>query len=312
MGPRGYLRVPRRRPGLILNFRKSISLNPRRREYVSEDVVAPPETGGEKAGGSREDRILEELEALRAHVRRLEAKVDALGKPPRAPDGRVRTFVDGLDAALGGGIPKGHVVIVAGPSGTMKTSLALHLLTRNMAAGQPGVFVSLEERRDSLLATMRTLGIEPRDDFIVDIGRLRVEHERAEEAQDWLQILREFLERRRGKQPAEIIVIDPLNSLYTLANMAKPRQELFHFFNFLRSLEATTILVAESENADRPFAHQEEFLADGAIELRYTGSDDGRVAVSLRVVKMRQADHARDWYRLEFRGGTFRATPPSA
>ena len=275
--------------------------------------MAPSETGGgDREGGSREDRILAELDALRAHLRRLEAKVDALARPARAADERVHTFVDGLDAALGGGIPRGHVVLVAGPAGTMKTSLALHMVHRNAAAGHPGVFVSLEEGRDSLLATMRNLGMEPRDDFIVDIGRLRMEHETAEEARDWLQILREFLERRQEKQPAELIVIDPLNSLYTLANLAKPRQDLFHFFNFLRSLGATAVLVAESEHADRPFAHHEDFLADGAIELRFIDADAGRVAVAIRVVKMRHAEHARDWYRLEFRGGKFTAAPPAA
>src|SRR5437899_2588374 len=35
----------------------------------------------------------------------------------------LQTYVDGLDRALGGGIPRGSTVLVAGTPGTMKTSL---------------------------------------------------------------------------------------------------------------------------------------------------------------------------------------------
>lgn len=266
----------------------------------------------EKTGETPEDRILAELRRIAGKVDRLESRVDALSRPARPHADRVRTFVDGLDAALGGGLPPGHVILVAGPPGSMKTSLALHILHRNAAAGHPGVFVSLEESRESLLATMRGLGMEPPDDFIVDIGRLRTEHETAEAARDWLQILREFLERRRGKQPADLVAIDPLNSLVALAGMAKPRQELFHFFTFLRSLGTTAILVAEADDADRALVSAASYLADGLLELRPANPAGGHAGLSIRVVKMRHAEHARGWYDFAFRDGTFTATPPAA
>lgn len=278
----------------------------------------------EEKGETPEDRILSELRRLAGRVDRLESRVDDLSRPPRPQAERVLTFVDGLDAALGGGLPPGHVVVLAGPTGAMKTSLALHVLHRNAAAGHPGVFVSLEESRDSLLATMRGLGMEPtvpssvgrgksKKSFIVDIGRLRTEHETAEVvARDWLLILREFLERRRGKQPADLVAIDPLNSLVALADMAKPRQELFHFFHFLRSLGATTILVAETDDADRALVSAASHLADGLLEIRSADPAAGRPGLSIRVVKMRHAEHAREWYDFAFRGGTFTATPPAA
>ncbi len=272
-------------------------------------MAEPEKRGGE--GSARDNRVLAELEALRGYLRRLEAKVDALGKPGRPSEARVKTYIDGLDGALGGGIPRGHVVLVGGPSGTMKTSLALHMVHRNVEAGHPGVFVSLEESRDSLLATMRALGMEPRDDFIVDIGRLRMEQKAAEEARDWFQILREFLLRRQERQATELVVIDPLNALYALANLENPRDDLFHFFNFLRGLGMTSLLVSDSGESDRPFPNHEDFLADGAIQLKYTNAPDGKVAVGVRVVKMRHAEHSRDWLRLEFGGGRFSATPPA-
>jgi len=40
----------------------------------------------------------------------------------------IKTFVRGFDEEIGGGIPQGHVVLVAGPPGTMKSSLAYSIL----------------------------------------------------------------------------------------------------------------------------------------------------------------------------------------
>src|SRR5207245_3989735 len=163
---------------------------------------------------------------LQEHDNRLHA-TSGRRKPD---DGRIRTFVAGYDDALEGGIPNGHVVVLGGPSGTMKPSLGLNLVHRNRLEGVGGLYVSLEEGRASLLQTMARLGMEPKDDFIVDIARLRTEHEAADETRGWLKILEEYLERKRGKEPFGLVVIDSLNSLYALAKLSDPRTDLFHFF----------------------------------------------------------------------------------
>src|SRR5205823_1239634 len=36
---------------------------------------------------------------------------------------KIRTYIDGLDEVLGGGLPAGHVVLVSGLPGTMKSTL---------------------------------------------------------------------------------------------------------------------------------------------------------------------------------------------
>ncbi len=260
----------------------------------------------------REERLLAEVDALKARLRDLESRVDAMAGGPRREGDRVRTHVAGFDEALEGGIPKGHVVLIAGPSGTMKTSLALSVLHKNRQAGVKGLYVSLEEGRASLLRTMARLGMEPGDDFIVDIARLRTEHAAAEETRGWLQILEDYLARREEKEPFGLVVVDPLNSLYSLAKMEDPRNELFHFFTFLRGLGVTALLVAESEGAGSPLPNHEDFLADGAIELRYASNEAGRVALQIRCVKMRHTSHSRDWFYLEHEEGGFVARPVGA
>ncbi len=253
--------------------------------------------------------VAKELEDLRAEVRQLrEAVAKLTAASPRPSAGRIRTFVEGFDEALEGGIPAGHVVILAGPSGSMKTSLALSALFHNRREGIPGLYVSLEEGRDSLLRTMERLGMKTEEDFIVDIGKLRMEHEDVERAPDWLQILKDYLARRIEKDPIRILVIDPLNSLYSLADLKTTRKDLFHFFTYLRGLGVTTLLITESEGAE-PFPNHEEFLADGAITVSYVPDPEGHVDLRIRCLKMRHTNHARDEFRLEFEGGRFRARP---
>ena len=256
------------------------------------------------------DDIARDLAELREEVARLRDTVSRLTGGPRdgRVPGRVRTFVEGFDEALEGGIPAGHVVILAGPSGSMKTSLALSAVHNNRREGTRGLYISLEEGRTSLLRTMERLGMKTDDDFIVDIGKLRMEHESVEGARDWLQILKEYLARRMEKDPIGILVIDPLNSLYSLAELRNPRQDLFHFFTYLRSLHVTTLVIAEAEGSEH-FPNHEEFVADGGITLSYFTDPEGHVDLRIRCVKMRHANHSRDFFRLEFEDGRFRARP---
>ena len=255
-----------------------------------------------------DEDVARELSDLRKEVQQLRDLVVGLSGPRPVAAGRVRTFVEGFDEALEGGIPAGHVVILAGPSGSMKTSLALSIVYHNRREGTKALYVSLEEGRESLVRTMERLGMKAGDDFIVDIGRLRMEHEAAEEARDWLQLLKEYLTRRMEKDKIGILVIDPLNSLYSLAEMRSPRRDLFHFLMYLRGLGVTTLLISESEGPD-DFPNHVEYLADGAVTLSYANSADGHVDLRIRCVKMRHANHARDFFRLEFEDGRFRARP---
>ena len=41
---------------------------------------------------------------------------------------RLKTYVEGLDEQLSGGIKKGHVILLAGPPGAMKSSMALNMI----------------------------------------------------------------------------------------------------------------------------------------------------------------------------------------
>src|SRR5213080_683800 len=200
-----------------------------------------------------------ELRELRDEVRRLREQVAALATATARPS----PLVGRLDPSLEGGVPKGSVIAISGPGGSMKTSLALYILLKNRAAGRRGVYVTVEESRDSISRTMRHLGLGKEDDFLVDIARLRIEREGAEDIRDWLRVLKEFPVRRYQRERFDLRVIDTMDVLASMAHLEDARNELFHFFHFLRSMGVTTYAIANVEPAGGGISHDVAFLADG-------------------------------------------------
>ncbi len=73
----------------------------------------------------------------------------------------IKTFVRGFDEEIGGGIPQGHVVLVAGPPGTMKSSLAYSILYNNaLQDGLTGVYLTMEQDRESLEFQLSRMGMD--------------------------------------------------------------------------------------------------------------------------------------------------------
>lgn len=268
------------------------------RARAPEDQEAPPNAPPVDAA---------EIRALRDEVRRLREQVAALAARTKTGDVRVPLFVPGLDAALQGGVPRGHVVGIVGPGGSMKTSLALHTLVRNRAAGTRGVFITVEESRDSILQTMQRLGLGDAEDFIVDVSRLRLDYAGAEEIRDWVRVLEDYLNRRREREPLGVVVIDSLDALAALTHISDARSELFHLFHFLRNLGATSFVLAEQDPARPGVDHDVTFLADGVLELRFSGVGEGKVQLLVRVAKMRHTNHSRDYFVLSYGSQGFTA-----
>lgn len=68
---------------------------------------------------------------------------------PDGPDGRVPTYIDGLDLVLGGGLPPGRSTLVAGGPGAGKTVMAMEFVARGATRGEPGVFLSFAHLRET-------------------------------------------------------------------------------------------------------------------------------------------------------------------
>ncbi len=156
---------------------------------------------------------------------------------------RVQTHVEGFDEALGGGIPRGSIVLVAGSPGTMKTALTFSMLYENVKAGSKALYISLEESQEDLRAAMSELGMTGLDAmelYVLDIGKIRLEHKDEELSKNWLDVLRKYIDQRVRVNRFDLVAIDSLAALYSLSHLEHPRRDLFHFFGFLKSASSSS------------------------------------------------------------------------
>ncbi len=212
---------------------------------------------------------------------------------------------------MNGGVPVGHVCLVSGMPGTMKSSVTYSILHNNAKhEGKKGLYISLEQGRDSLIEHMDGLGmpIEEVESLvnIVDIGYLRLNMDTSSEQQSWMRIFKMYAENLHVSNEYEILICDSLPVLELLADVDNRRAELFHFFGWLRELGVTTFLIAEASDQAN-VVHDEDFLADGIIRLRkeQMGYDVSRQIV---IDKMRTTKHNTGYFSLMLDGEPFSIT----
>ena len=286
---------------------------------VSTVEIAPAaaESSGPTAEEERERDILDEMEEEFSIETSLEAGrsgaavVAEAAETPR----RVRTFVEGLDESLEGGVPWGHVVLIEGAPGTMKSSLGFSILLQNAArTGLHCLYLSLEERGSSLLKQMGSLGLHlevPKGSLVVLDPRTATNL--LGEKKDWLDGLREGIQSVKEQRGLDLIVIDSLEALEVLAKFKDRRREIYRLFEWLRDLGITSFLVTERPDwvvAGHVLQGRwdEEFLADGVIHLRMHLVTDSMAQRRLRVVKMRGTKHNTGYLAMDFDEGRFRVT----
>jgi KaiC/GvpD/RAD55 family RecA-like ATPase len=235
---------------------------------------------------------------------------------PKTDFTRIKTYVEGLDERLEGGIPRGHIVLICGTSGSMKTSFAFNIIYNAVRElGVNGIYISLEQSRQSIATHMSKLGMNLDADVIktnlaiIDLGRLRTQMQIKEFEEDinLLSSLRSEIETYKRKYDFDILAIDSLDALYALTTIRNPRNELFHFSETLRNLNITTFMISEMERENPKFAKYgvESFLSDGIIHLDMRRTRD-IVNMYVGVVKMRAVKHDRNYYPLLIDGSKFK------
>ncbi len=211
-------------------------------------------------------------------------------RPPAGPgDNRLRTGVVGLDDMMGGGIPRGYSLLIAGPSGSGKSILASAFLVEGDRAGETGVIAALEDRPN------RSRGRAVSD--LIDRGRIGVIDTRASDLSvDEIGMLL-IAEIQRLK--ATRVVIDSLSGFeISLAPTFREdfRESMARMVSALASTGATVLMTSELEDRydDLRFSpYGTAFLTDAIIVMRYI-EVDSRLERVMAVVKVRASAHSND------------------
>src|SRR6185436_17693267 len=72
--------------------------------------------------------------------------------------GRTPTGVPGLDAMLGGGLPSGSATLLAGPTGSGKTTAAIQFISEGLRRGERCLLVNFQENPTQLAHQLEEIG----------------------------------------------------------------------------------------------------------------------------------------------------------
>jgi circadian clock protein KaiC len=200
-----------------------------------------------------------------------------------------------LDKMLGGGIPEGDSVLVAGSSGTGKSALATQFIAEGIRQGEPGIVAVFEERPQAYSDRAESFGLDlvtPQNDGKLAILYLRPLDLSVDETMHSIFDAVKKIDAKR-------LVIDSLAGLEMALSpgfRADFRESLYRMIFALTGIGVTILSTVEVDESftEFPFStYSISFLTDDIIRLRYV-SIDGQLRKIMVVIKMRGGNHAKD------------------
>jgi circadian clock protein KaiC len=208
---------------------------------------------------------------------------------------RLSIGIPKLDEMLGGGIPEGDSILVAGASGTGKSVLATQFLAEGIRQGEAGIAAVFEERPKEYAARAGSFGLDletPQRAGKLEILYLRpLDLSVDETMQEILDAVRQLGAKR--------LVIDSMAGFeMALAPGFRTdfRESLYRMINALTGIGVTILSTVELEESftELPFStYSISFLTDDIIRFRYV-EIDGQLRKVMVVVKMRGGNHSKD------------------
>jgi circadian clock protein KaiC len=192
-----------------------------------------------------------------------------------------------LDDMLGGGLPRGYSMLVAGPSGSGKSILAASFLAEGARHGETGVLAAFEQvpnrARSAITADLIARGL-------VGLVDSRAPDLSIDEV---VLLVMQAVQRLKATR----VVLDSLSGLeLALAPTFRTdfRESLLGLVNALTGAGLTVLMTSELEDryTDLRFSpYGAAFLTDAIVVQRYI-EVDSRLQRVMAVVKVRASDHS--------------------
>jgi circadian clock protein KaiC len=213
---------------------------------------------------------------------------------------RLSTGVPGLDEMIGGGVVAGDAVMLTGPAGSGKSTIATQFIAEGLRQGETAVIAVFEEYPEDYLARA-----DARDSKIGDMikgGKLELIYLRPLDlsVDEALAAILEAVQRLGAAR----IVIDSLSGFeVALAPTFREdfRESLYRLVGTLTATGVTVFMTAEvSEGfADARFTSEKvSFITDEIIVQRYV-EIEGELLRVIAVIKVRGSDHSHEFRMYE-------------
>jgi KaiC/GvpD/RAD55 family RecA-like ATPase len=199
---------------------------------------------------------------------------------------QVPTGIPALDESIGGGFPRGSLILLKGAPGTGKTLLASRFLYEGVSRyGEEGIYVSFSESKETFNEDMKPLGYDfPRLEREGKHSFLNYTALRGEATPTILTQIIQEIQRIKAKR----LVIDSFRAIAAATPDRTTVRTILHgiFSKITRALNCTTLLITERSAEPEAKPGPEEYIADATIALRRTEYDD-RPLRTLEILKMR-------------------------
>jgi circadian clock protein KaiC len=214
-----------------------------------------------------------------------------LAKAERQPTG-----VPGMDEMIGGGIIAGDAVLLTGPAGSGKSTVATQFIVAGLAQGETGVIAVFEEYPEEYIA--RASARNPDIAKMLKAGKLEIIYLRPLDlsVDEALFSILEAVDRVGAKR----VVIDSLSGFeVALAPTFREdfRESLYRLVGTLTATGVTVFMTAEVSEAFREARFTSEnvsFITDEIIVQRYV-EIEGELRRVMAVIKMRGSDHSHEF-----------------
>jgi circadian clock protein KaiC len=241
-------------------------------------------------------------------------------KPKYASPPQCSLGIAGLDEILLGGLPADRFYLIQGDPGAGKTTLALQFLLEGARKGEKGLYITLSETRDELLAVAESHGwsLDPLDiielsaveDRIVRDSQNTLFHPVEVELAETVDLLLKEVERIN---PARV-VFDSLSEIRLLAqDSLRYRRQMLSFKQHFARRKSTVLLLDDKTTGESDLHVQS--IAHGVISLLRMNTRIGSDRRQIHVVKLRGARYLDGFHDYDIRTGGLQVYPrmsPSA
>ncbi|HLC55283.1 MAG TPA: ATPase domain-containing protein [Candidatus Nanoarchaeia archaeon] len=221
---------------------------------------------------------------------------------------RIPSGILGMDSLVEGGLKKESINLVAGDPGTGKTIFAIQFLMQGIQNGEPGVYITFEEKRDKLYEDMLTFGWNLEE--YERKGLFAFLEYTPEQVKKVLVEGGGTIEALIQKIKAQRIAIDSISSFIMLYQDELTQKEAaLALFELINSWHCSAILTSQNTQMDQEAVSAAlEFEVDSIIVL-YHLKVKGIRKRAIEILKMRGTRHPDKTFLLEITPNGLKINP---
>lgn len=236
--------------------------------------------------------------------------LSALEMVPRPSESFISSGIEALDVILGGGYRRGSAVLINGPSGGGKTTLAFTLTEAAEQRDERVLYFSLEESQQTLIREMKSVGLNLKASL--DSGNLRIISVMPE-SKTLEAHLYNIIEEINEYKP-DYLVIDAISATMRMGSKKAANEFMIRLFYAARSRGITCVYTNQTlsqVSADLEFdALGLSSLVDTTIVLNYVREKD-HIERSLLVLKSRGVNHSHMYHKFKITENGFLIDNPA-